>query len=1048
MFLQHPKNSMESNSNKEELELSTYFKSYLEKEPIQSAEKAERDSQLNTLALEFQEFFSKFDEGTIVDIGCGEGALLSYICGKTDFKMKKGWMFYAVDFENNLKKVNDLIFQLVLNRRVELIPLKRFYDTSMQALEVVTPIVLVCRNVMHELDIAATADLFTYLIRNPFDKLILQDLMNFKQGERGNVCWDNEILKNLLENIGFQVTIVPLESKSRAKWLNAVIKKEKEIQLSDVEIKHLIIDAKKEQYSKWTKEFSLQCDSQILTVDRDLQIAALASQLKKCEVEIKDYVPDSKVVLAVLERKFADFNGEIEGDEIKRVDDFRDRAHIQDELEKMLLEKQSRIQIVGGPKIGKTYLVNRLLSKRSYGKPVIFIDLMKTSNIWSVLEQFFEKIGLNISAKTFATLKKIDYDSIRKLVVDFLNNYGKNLIIVIHYLERVLTQTGEVEDKELRKFFQDITKSSVYSVLLLSRIRYRNKEASEYKMFPLSLFPEGKHVINVLDDYINRSEYNIEKYPEALLRAIGKHPYMAYMAAKIIKKRDIVVIDDEKFLDEIRLELHKELMKRLIDENTLSAIYILQYLRSPIPFKEAEGLCDTDSLRQCIEDGLIVEKKEYGEKVICCACDFGSTLLSIKDKTDFQIIERIGDAYETAYHRTDNPVYLRESIYYNICAGKRTVNQLGEMYMSEISAAANYWYRKRDFNKVVWACEFLSEAGHNNIEILILKASALMRIRNSEKVSEGRGIFSKNVNRNSPYSYKSKYIDSLLYAAEFEEAKAKLNELGFGENSCEGWQAYQYGCVYLGLQLYKKAISYLEKALMKNKQGVIYLKLARAYYCSGEFALEISILKKAYNYTRDSQIRLKYANALLRSAMKENVILAGHILSELYANDLKGDVNVAAIYCRYLCRTGEVSLANKVYQECSFDEKSKMQKQNMELDISMANRKWEKCEDIIENMDVDEDYKKGIQKRLYLYIARSDNSKKYAEKGLKVKIPSKYAKNIPFRLTHCSLAKFLGRVDILSSENLVISKINNSINVDFIENGNWGDVLADDFMEQ
>ena len=37
-----------------------------------------------------------------------------------------------------------------------------------------------------------------------------------------------------------------------------------------------------------------------------------------------------------------------------------------------------------------------------------------------------------------------------------------------------------------------------------------------------------------------------------------------------------------------------------------------------------------------------------------------------------------------------------------------------------------------------------------------------------------------------------------------------------------------------------------------------------------------------------------------------------------------------------------------------------MQKQYMVLDISMANKKWEKCESIIGNMD--DDYKEGLQK--------------------------------------------------------------------------------------
>lgn len=283
---------MENKNNKTIAGLENYFEYYLGNEPIQETEKAAADHQLNTIAIKFMEFFSKFDNGSIIDIGCGEGALFAYLCKQTEFRNRKGWLYYAVDFEENLKKVNEFVFNSGMTRRFDWKELKQFYNTPLQELDLASPVLLVCRNVLHELNIEATTQFFEYLTQNKFDLLILQDLINFKQGERGNVCWDNEILKKLLEKLGFQVIILPLESKSKAKWLNALVKQKNNAAYTTEEIKNMVTDARKEQYDCWTKEYSQKQDAPILTVDRDLQIAALASQLKECEVAVKDYKPE------------------------------------------------------------------------------------------------------------------------------------------------------------------------------------------------------------------------------------------------------------------------------------------------------------------------------------------------------------------------------------------------------------------------------------------------------------------------------------------------------------------------------------------------------------------------------------------------------------------------------------------------------------------------------------------------------------------------------------------------------------------------------------
>lgn len=1035
-------------SEKDEKGLNTYFNGYTGDVQIQEVIEINKDSQLNTLALTFQEFLRKSNSGTVVDIGCGKGALLSYLCEKTDFAEKtKNWIYYAVDFLQNIETVSSLAFEKKVNRKVELVELDDFYNNSITEFNLDNPILLVCRNVMHELDIDETSAFIEYLCRNDFDLLILQDLMTFKEGERGNVCWDNNILKKMFNDLGFDIIIVELETKSNAKWLNAKITK-RDIRYYDaMEIKKIVMDSRVEQYRLWIEAFPCTDFESVQMIDRDLQITSLASQLKRCSISVPPYKSDSEIILESLRQKIKSFDIKNLTNYFDDQDDFRDRARIQDDLETEMLNANSRIQIVGGPKIGKIYLVNRLLSRRAYGKPVIVINLSKTSNIWSVMEQLFEKMNIHLPAKSFASLREIKYDDIREMILNFLNSNGEKLIIVIRYLEKILAEGGVITDRELNLFIQDITVSSLYSVFLLSRNKYCGIHSNRYSYHQLQNFPEQKHVINLLDDYINRGEYDIDEYPDELLKAIGRHPYMTHVAARIIKKAGKNILGDKQFLKEVKRQLYRELLSRLIDEKNQSAMKVLQFLRMPLPLKEAEEICDSESIKQSINDGLITSKIDYGEDVVYCTCDIELLALTDNQNIDLDIIARIGNVYERAFRRTENPVYLRESIYYKICSGTETYEQLGKLYTPEVKSAVYYWYKKREYGKVIWACDFLYEVGELDEDLQIMKASALVRTKNEDNICKGLTIFLDFVNIKSKYPFKTRYIDSLLFIGDFEAAIKKLVILGIDEQNCSDWSAYEYGCAYLGIQKYDKAITNFTRAIKKKENVSYFIKLSKAYYCIGEFEQEISILKRAHNCTNDPQVYLKYATALLRTAIKENVEESGKILKDLYESLLTRHIDVSVIYCRYLCRTDEIDEAKSVYKRFITNDKWKQQKDSMLLDIVMAEGKWTECESVIDEMLVDDDYKQGLRKRLYLYIARKDNDKYYAEKGLKIKIPDKYKKNVPFRLTHCSLAKFLGRADIVNSEEKEIKRINRKISAIALTDRNMDDILVEDFAD-
>ena len=82
-----------------------------------------------------------------------------------------------------------------------------------------------CRNVFHELSILQTAALLSHVANNatPHDALIIQDLMNLKEGERHNACWFPGELEVCVKSHGFGRTRwVTQRTNKGSRWFNLI----------------------------------------------------------------------------------------------------------------------------------------------------------------------------------------------------------------------------------------------------------------------------------------------------------------------------------------------------------------------------------------------------------------------------------------------------------------------------------------------------------------------------------------------------------------------------------------------------------------------------------------------------------------------------------------------------------------------------------------------------------------------------------------------------------------------------------------------------------
>lgn len=136
-----------------------YIAAYLSLE-TQSAEDASTDSQMATVALSLSERIGSAKEGAVIDLGCGQGALLQRLSEISQFRDNPSWIYIGIDDEYKLTSVQELARKLKLNRRVEVFNLDEFYDTWPDVPEFQ---IIVCRNVLHELRILDTARLIHHI---------------------------------------------------------------------------------------------------------------------------------------------------------------------------------------------------------------------------------------------------------------------------------------------------------------------------------------------------------------------------------------------------------------------------------------------------------------------------------------------------------------------------------------------------------------------------------------------------------------------------------------------------------------------------------------------------------------------------------------------------------------------------------------------------------------------------------------------------------------------------------------------------------------------
>lgn len=1062
-------------------DLYRFLKGYGLPETMQSLDAAAYDSQIKNISVPLSELLSNNPHGTVVDVGSGNGVLLSRLASMKPFISSPDWMYLAIDFEEHLNGLIKSSVDLGIHRRVEGLSLDNFnVPEQYEHLKVLPrPFVVVCRNVFHELSIHQTATLLFNIATatNPDESLFLQDLQKFPSAERGNACWQPLFLQRVIEKSGFSSSFVEEPSSRGNQWFTFLAKRKKEKEFSFESILQSVILSRNDQYLFWKEQKEilpgdLEIRDTIGMVDFDLQISALHKQLAEAQAPgIATLTPaeQENIVVTSLKQQLARFDSSvpIDPDPTPKFDGFRDRARSQDALQDFLLSNGQLTVIRGGPFMGKSVLVQEVLHRRAHDRRSIFFDVSVSSTIWNLVEQYLTEVDCKISYDLIKRFSDIEYKHIRSLVAGLVADMAAKTIIVFDHFERLLNPNGALQDNEIQDFLADLASTPTSKVIITTRtdpdLNFLPDSVAIDENQPLvGRFPEGPHVRNVLDDYIDRAKYEIAEYPESLIGAIDRVPYLAAIAGRAIQSDSLHSFDDEEFLDLIRSRLREELIRRIITENSKQAIEVIGLLRSPVPREVLVELSSSSSVHEAEELGLVYPVHDHSRTDLVSGIGVlhsratddefeGIDPENAKEDSVDTLHKRIAESLKRLYRKDNDPRWIRECYFHTLAAGDANdIEDFGTVYRGELFWAGNYWFNKhRNHSAALAAFKAANNLGLESYELELRIAACLFRVG---EVEQGEQHYSALIDRfPDARGVKTSLVDSYLALSRYDDALQRLEQFELEVNT-SAWVAHQYGRTYLGLHKNPEAIVAFEAELRKKPRAITYMDLATAYRRIGKREEVGLVLEKARNrYPKHFRILVSYASHLVQLGGSYNMKKAEVILRDLLERS-PGSGRVLQQLCKLLRIQHRAPEAREILERQKSYIFPDRYRSSIYVEVLMAEQRWESAVHELANISSSDVHLVGQKKRVYLSWAIStepDEAIDIAKQGLHVPMDRSLLTNAPLLVTHARLAyicendqEFERTMDLLREINQnVADSINQWIESDVDQIWFWDDEL-------
>ncbi|MGB8218659.1 MAG: AAA family ATPase [Candidatus Methanoperedens sp.] len=450
-----------TNDYKIEQYIKEYLEGYERLQPFQSIEEIPGDFQLAALIPLLHSHLSRNPSSKILDIGCGNGVLFAKLEENGDFKKYPKLEYIGFDFPDKLHGAIAARKKVIISNQIQLLSNENKWTEH-----IVTPCIVVIRNVFHELKINEASKLIHEIcMRLPKDSVVLlQDMTTLPIAEKMRTGWLGIHIANIFEKGGIKATHTPDTSKRGVKVFIIDGERHAECKLNEKDIRGLLIAARKEQFEKLKSKYEemnaepankfplIMLTHDIAAISLELDEFSKESISKNSENWKRLYIEHSGHLLVddlenrttfSEEQKFKAFREDIINE---KIPNFVGREFVFTELEAFLKDNDCGYFVINGePGIGKTSLIAYLANKHN----CICHFNVKLLNIVTA-ENFLRNVCMQLTSRYKQSWQFIpDRDCKDGLyLMQLLENIsrslpnGERLIILVDALDEAQKETG------------------------------------------------------------------------------------------------------------------------------------------------------------------------------------------------------------------------------------------------------------------------------------------------------------------------------------------------------------------------------------------------------------------------------------------------------------------------------------------------------------------------------------------------------------------------------------------------------------------------------